>query len=93
MAQIIAQSNMPKAQPEMEIVNNPLLNHLQIQAPPPQQGQVQPPQQPPNVAIILNPNEKVSLPHRRQVWGFEMPMVPKLFRVIHRRHEPHYHLS
>ena len=71
MARIIAQSSLPKAQPKMRIVNNLLSNHPQIQAPPPQQGQVQPPQQPPNVAIILNPDEKVPLPQGRQVWGFE----------------------
>ena len=44
MAQIIAQSNLPKAQPEMKIVNNLLHNHPQIQAPPPQRGQAQQPQ-------------------------------------------------
>ena len=46
----------------MEIVNNPLPNHLQNQAPVPQPGQNQNPQQPPNVAIILNPDEQVPLP-------------------------------
>ena len=71
MAQIIAQSSLPKAQPEMEIVNNPLPNHPQNQAPVPQPGQNQNPQQPPNVAIILNPDEKVPLPQGRQVWGFD----------------------
>ena len=71
MAQIIAQSNLPKAQPEMGIVNNPLPNHPQIQAPLPQQGQAQQPQQPPNVAIIVNSDEKVLLPQGRQVWDFE----------------------
>ena len=71
MAQIIAQSNLPKAQPEMGIVNNLLLNHPQIQVPPPQQGQAQQPQQPPNVAIIVNLDEKVPLPQGRQVWDFE----------------------
>ena len=62
MAQIIAQSNLPKAQPEMGIVNNLLPNHPQIQAPPPQHGQAQQPQQSSNVAIIMNLDEKVSLP-------------------------------
>ena len=71
MTQIIVQFNMPKAQPEMEIVNNPLPNHPQIQAPLPQQGQTQQPNQPPNVAIIVNPDEKVPLPQGRQVWDFE----------------------
>ena len=46
----------------MGIVNNPLSNHPQNQAPIPQQSQNQNPQQPPNVAIILNPDEKVPLP-------------------------------
>ena len=63
----------------MGIVNNQLPNHPQIQAPLPQQGQAQQPQQPPNMAIIVNPDEKVPLPQGRQVWGFEMPMVCKLF--------------
>ena len=71
MAQIIAQSSHPKAQPKMGIVNNPLLNHPQNQAPQLQQGQNQPPQQPPNVAIILNSDEKIPLPQGRQVWDFE----------------------
>ena len=71
LAQIIAQSSLSKAQLEMGIINNPLLNHPQNQAPQPQQGQIQPPQQPPNVAIILNPNEKAPLPQERQVWGFK----------------------
>ena len=61
LAQIIAQSNLPKAHPEMGIVNNPLPNHPN-QAPVPQPGQNQNPQQPPNVAIILNPDEQVPLP-------------------------------
>ena len=55
----------------MGIVNNPLPNHPQNQASVPQLGQNQNPQQPPNVAIILNPDEKVPLPQRRQVWGFD----------------------
>ena len=55
----------------MEIVNNPLSNHPKNQARVPQQGQNQNPQQPLNVAIILNPNEKVPLPQGRQVWGFD----------------------
>ena len=55
----------------MEIVNNPLPNHPQNQAPVPQQGQNQNPQQPLNVAIILNPDEKVPLHQGRQVWGFD----------------------
>ena len=71
MAQIITQSSLPKAQLEMGIVNNPLPNHPQNQAPQPQQGQNQPQQQPPNVAIILNPDEKIPLPQGRQVWGFK----------------------
>ena len=54
----------------MGIVNNPLPNH-QNQAPVPQQGQNQNPQHPPNVAIILNPDEQVPLPQGRQVWGFD----------------------
>ena len=54
----------------MEIVNNPLPNH-QNQAPVLQPGQNQNPQQPPNVAIILNPDEQVPLPQGRQVWGFD----------------------
>ena len=62
MAQIIAQYNLTKAQPEIEIVNNPLPNHPQIQASPPQQGQAQQPQQSPNVAIIMNFDEMVPLP-------------------------------
>ena len=70
MAQIIAQSSLLKAQPEMGIVNNPLPNHPQNQAHVPQPGQNQNPQQPPNVAIILNPDEQVPLPQGRQVWGF-----------------------
>ena len=49
----------------MGIVNNPLPIHPQIQAPPPQQGQAQQPQQPPNVAIIVNHDEKVSLSQER----------------------------
>ena len=65
MAQIIAQSNLPKAQPEMGTMNNPLTNHLQIQAPLPQQGQAQQPQQSLNVAIIMNLDEKVLLPQGR----------------------------
>ena len=60
MAQIITQFNMAKAQPEMGIVNNPLPNHPQIQALLPQQGQAQP-QQPFNVAIIVNLDEKILL--------------------------------
>ena len=71
LAQIIAQSSLPKAQPEMGIVNNPLPNHPQNQAPVPQPGQYQNPQQPPNVAIILNPDEQVPLPQGRQVWDFD----------------------
>ena len=55
----------------MGIVNNPLPNHLQNQAPVPQPGQNQNLQQPPNVAIILNSDEKVPLPQGRQVWGFD----------------------
>ena len=45
LTQIIAQSSLPKAQPEMGIVNNPLLNHPQNQdqTPLPQQGQIKPP--------------------------------------------------
>ena len=54
----------------MEIVNIPLPNHPQIQAPPPQQGQA-PQQEPPNVVIIVNPDKKILLPQGRQVWGFE----------------------
>ena len=54
----------------MEIVKNPLLNH-QNQTPVPQPGPNQNPQQPPNVAIILNPDEQVPLPQGRQVWGFD----------------------
>ena len=54
----------------MGIVNNLLPNH-QNQAPAPQQGQIPNPQQPPNVAIILNPDEQVPLPQGRQVWGFD----------------------
>ena len=55
----------------MIIINNPLSNHPRIQAPPPQLGQAQQPQQPPNVAIIVNLDEKVPLPQGRQVWGFK----------------------
>ena len=55
----------------MGSVNNLLPNYPQNQAPQPQQGQNQNQQQPPNVAIILNPDEKVPLPQGRQVWGFD----------------------
>ena len=60
MAQIIAQSSLPKAQLEMEIVNNPLPNHPQNQAPIPQQDQNQnPPQAKPQYNNVLPPGNYV----------------------------------